>query len=472
MELSRTPHALAAVAAALAMAFFAATAIPVAAASGSPAGGSKSAASSPGPKASKGGRAKASANDHSVRTTPGRKIRAGARARNVVQPAPVVVPIVDERAVSRDIGAVVREFDRWLDGIEASGDVAGLATAIVKDDRVVLERGIGFGNWDTQEPVDGDTVFRVASLSKAFAAAVAGKLVEEGRLGWGTRAADLLPTFTLSDVGDSGRLTVRDILSHRVGLPHNTYDRLLEQDEPYELLVGRLHEVPLTCPVGDCYSYQNIAFSLIGDLTYATTGDFFSHQVEKRLFHPLRMNTATYGRAALESSPKWARPHRRGNGGWIPFLPNENYYRVAPAAGVNASVRDMEQWLIAQMGGRPQVLSQELLDVLHAPLVETERETRSSPWRRGRLNDARYALGWRIYDYAGRTLVFHAGAVQGYRAMIAFLPGDRFGVVMLWNSESALPSGLLPMLLDRYLGLPEVNWAGLDEGEGPDRTGG
>jgi beta-lactamase class C len=468
MELSRTPHVLAAVTAALALALFASATAPVAAAAGTAPAGAKPAAS----KASAGGRAKARANSHSVRTTPGRKVRGGTRAKNVVLPEPVVVPVVDERAVSRDIGAVARDFDRWLDGIEASGDVAGLVTAIVKDDRVVLERGIGFANWETQEPVDGDTVFRVASLSKAFAAATAGLLVEEGRLGWGTRVAELLPTFTLNDVDGSGRLTVRDILSHRVGLPHNTYDRLLEQEEPYELLVGRLHEVPLKCPVGDCYSYQNIAFSLIGDVTYATTGDFFSHQVEKRLFHPLHMNSATYGRAALVDSPKWARPHRRGNGDWNSFLPNETYYRVAPAAGVNASVRDMEQWLIAQMGGRPQVLSQDLLDVLHAPLVETERETRSSPWRRGRLNEARYALGWRIYDYAGRNLVFHAGAVQGYRAMIAFLPGDRLGVVMLWNCESALPSGLLPMLLDRYLGLPEVNWAGLDEGESEDRTGG
>lgn len=467
MELSRTQHALAAVAAALALAFVAVAASPVALAAGKP-----PSAKSTGKTTTKA--ARAHAGSHSVRTTPGRKVRGGARAKNLVQTAPVVVPVVDERAISRDIAAVARDFDRWLDGIEATGDVAGLATAIVKDDRVVLERGVGFADWATQEPVDGDTVFRVASLSKAFAAAMAGLLVEEGRLGWGTRVADLLPTFTLSDVEGSGRLTVRDILSHRVGLPHNTYDRLLEQDEPYELLVGRLHEVPLNCPVGDCYSYQNIAFSLVGDLTYATTGDFFSHQVEKRLFHPLRMNGATYGRVALENSPKWARPHRRGNEGWTSFLPNDTYYRVAPAAGVNASVRDMEQWLIAQMGGRPHVLSQDLLDVLHAPLVETERETRSSPWRRGRLNDARYALGWRIYDYAGRTLVFHAGAVQGYRAMIAFLPADRLGVVMLWNCESALPSGLLPMLLDRYLGLPQVNWAGLDEGEGDnaDRTGG
>ena len=394
------------------------------------------------------------------------------RARAAAVPANIAVPVIDERAVSHNAAAIAREFDRWLDGVEATGDIAGLAATIVKDDQVLLERGIGYANWSTQEPVGTDTVFRLASLSKAFATALAGTLVEDGLLQWNTRVTDLLPTFTLKDSAGSQRLTVNDLLSHRVGLPHNTYDHLLEQDEPYELLVNRLKDVPMTCAVGQCYGYQNIAFSLIGDITYAATSDFYYHQVEKRLFHPLRMQTATYGRDALESSKSWARPHRRSAGGWQPFEPNETYYRVAPAAGANASIRDMQQWLIAQMGGRPSVLSPELLQTLHAPLVETERETRSSPWRRGRLNEAQYALGWRVYDYAGTTLVYHAGAVQGYRALIAFLPDYRFGTVLMWNCESALPAGLLPMLLARSQGLPEVNWAGIEPEDSTDATGG
>ena len=384
----------------------------------------------------------------------------------------IAIPVADANAVSRDAPAIAREFDRWLDGIEASKDVSGLAAAIVKDDKVVLERGVGFADAATHERVGANTVFRLASLSKAFAAAMSGLLVERGQLQWDTRVADMLPAFTLNDVAGAQKLTVRDILSHRVGLPHNTYDNLLEQDEPYELLVDRLKDVPLACPVGDCYGYQNIAFSLIGDVTYAATGDFYYHQVEKRLFHPLGMDTATYGRDALEGSKSWARPHHRTGSGWVPFVPKESYYHVPPAAGVNASIHDMEQWLIAQMGGRPNVLSPELLTVLHTPLVETEREKRASPWRRGRLLDAQYALGWRIYDYAGTTLVFHAGAVQGYRAIIAFLPKYRFGAVMLWNCESPVPMGLMPMLIDRYLGLPEVNWAGIDHGDSSDLAGG
>jgi len=296
--------------------------------------------------------------------------------------------------------------------------------------------------------------------------------VQDGVISWDTKISNVLPTFQLADVNASQKVTVADILSHRVGLPHNTYDRMLEADEPYEELVTRLAEVPMACPVGDCYGYQNIAFSLIGDVTYAVTGDFYYHEVETRIFHPLGMETATYGRDALEGTKSWARPHRRAGRGWIPFTPNEAYYHVPPAAGVNASVRDMEQWLIAQMGGKPDVLSPAVLEVLHTPVVATDRERSSTPWRRGRLLNAQYALGWRVYDYAGQTLIFHAGAVQGYRAMIAFLPKYRFGAVMLWNCQSAAPSGLMPMLIDRYLGLPEVNWAGIDKGDTEDLTGG
>jgi beta-lactamase class C len=380
--------------------------------------------------------------------------------------------IADASAVSTNAPAIARQFDRWLDEIETSGDVAGLAVAVVKDDKVLLERSIGYADATTREPVTANTAFRLASLSKAFATAMSAILVHDGIMSWDTKIAGVLPTFTLADVASSQKLTVRDILSHRVGLPHNTYDRLLEQDEPYEVLVDRLKDVPMACAVGDCYGYQNIAFSLIGDVTYAVTGDFFYHQVETQIFHPLGMDNATYGRDALESTKSWARPHHRAGRGWVPFVPNEAYYHVPPAAGVNASIRDMEQWLVAQMGGHPNVLSPAVLDELHTPLVSTDREMVSTPWRRGRLLNAKYALGWRIYDYAGATLVFHAGAVQGYRAMIAFLPKYRFGAVMLWNCESAAPSGLMPMLIDRYLGLPEVNWAGIDNGETEDLAGG
>lgn len=362
----------------------------------------------------------------------------------------------------RDAEGTAQDFSRWLDSVEQSGQVAGLAAAVVKGDKVLLQRGIGYADATRSLPVTTDTVFRLASLSKAFASALAAILVDDGMLSWDTHVASVLPSFELKNIDAGAKLTVRDILSQRVGLPHNTYDGLLEQDAPYQSLIDKLKEVPLACNVGECYGYQNVTFSLIGDITYAVSGDFFYHQVEKHIFHPLGMETATYGKDALESSKSWARPHMHRGSGWTPFEIRESYYHVPPAAGVNASIKDMTKWLIAQMGNRPDVLSPALIDTLHTPQIDTPTERHASPWRSARLRKAQYALGWRVYDYAGETLVFHAGAVHGYRAIIAFFPKYQFGGVMLWNCESPLPMGLMPMLLDRYLGLPGVNWAGVE----------
>lgn len=361
------------------------------------------------------------------------------------------------------IRATLVDYQRWLDELDARHGAAGLATAVVVDDKVVFERTLGYADAATKAPVTPTTVFRLASLSKAFATAVTGLMVDRGKLRWSTRLVDVLPYFKLKDVQDTEQATVADILGQRVGLPHNTYDNLLEDDVPYDELVRKLAEVDNTCAPGQCYGYQNVAFSLIGDVLFARTGDFFDKLVERNLFGPLQMQTASYGLSALKSSKSWARPHHAGkNHSWVPFKPKETYYRVAPAAGVNASIRDMELWLIAQMGGRQDVLPTSLLDVLHAPGVETPTEVHATPWRRARLSNAQYALGWRIYTYHGETLVFHAGAVAGYRTMIGFFPKYHAGVVTLWNSSGAMPSGLMPMVFDELLGLPHVDWAGVE----------
>jgi beta-lactamase class C len=387
-------------------------------------------------------------------------------AASPASPAPAMlttsVDSAPEKLPSQRVKQTLADYQRWLNRIAQRDAVAGLATAVVIDGKVVYEGTVGYTDATTKQPVTPDTVFRLASLSKAFAATIAGLLVDDGKLGWDTKLVDVLPYFKLKDMQAAAQATVGDILGQRLGLPRNTYDNMLEGDTSYEELVRKLDEVDMVCGVGQCYGYQNVAFSMIGDVVLARTGDFFYRQVDKRIFYPLGMATASYGRAALESSKSWARPHRASSRGWVPFEPNETYYRVAPAAGVNASLRDMEKWLIAQMGGRPDVLSTSLLDMLHTPGVATPSELHATPWRRERLSSAYYALGWRVYEYGGETLIYHAGAVAGYRTMIGFFPKYRAGVVTLWNSTGPTPSGLMPMVFDDLLGLPHVDWANLD----------
>ena len=392
-------------------------------------------------------------------------------AKSALAPATAAAPDTTAQALPpARVKGTLADYQRWLDQLARRDAVAGLATAVVIDDKVVFERTVGYADASAQKPVTPDTVFRLASLSKAFATALAGLLVRDGKLSWDTKLVDVLPYFKLKDAQAGATATVSDILGQRLGLPRNTYDSMLEGEIPYEELVRKLDEVDMTCGVGQCYGYQNVAFGMIGDVVLARTGDFFYRLVDKRIFYPLGMTTASYGLAALESSQSWARPHRASAHGWIPFEPTETYYRVAPAAGVNASLHDMEKWLIAQMGGRPDVLPQSVLDVLHTPGVTTPTELRATPWRSARLKSAYYALGWRVYNYAGETLIYHAGAVAGYRTMIGFFPKYHAGVVTLWNSTGPIPSGLMPMVLDGLLGLPHVDWAGIEGSAAPAAT--
>ena len=363
---------------------------------------------------------------------------------------PAPMPVAD--------GFDVRQFEDMAQQLVADQRIPGMAMAIVRNGRVVSARGYGITDMHAAEPVDAHTVFRLASLSKAFAGTMAGLLVNDGVLRWDSRVTDFVPDFRLQNAYATQRLTVADVLSHRVGLVHNTYDRDLEGNTDYRTLTQRLAYAPSACLPGDCYGYQNIAFSLIGDVVFAATGTFYQQEVERRIFKPLGMNDASLGLEGIEASPRWAKPHVRGRGGWVSLQPKPNYYRVAPAAGVNASISDMAQWLLAQGGHRPDVLPAPLLATLHAPLVSTPSEIRGSSWRRARLGAASYALGWRVYDYAGHQLVFHGGAVQGYRGLVALLPESDLGVAILWNSESSLPSNLLPTIIDRAIGLPAQRW--------------
>lgn len=357
-------------------------------------------------------------------------------------------------------GFDVRQFESMAQQLVANQRVPGLAMALVHNGQILSARGYGITDVSHARPVDGHTVFRLASLSKSFAGTMTGLLVNDGSLRWDSKLVRYLPNFQLSDPAAAQQLTVADLLSHRVGLTHNAFDRDLERFTDYRTLTQKLAYAPLKCAPGTCYSYQNIAFSLIGDVVFAATGDFYAQEVQRRLFKPLGMNDASLGLEGIQASPSWARPHVRGRGGWISTMPKSTYYQVLPAAGVNASASDMAQWLLAHTGHRPDVLPAPLLATLHQRLVDTPSELRGSSWRRQRLTSAGYALGWRTYDYGGHRVVFHGGAVQGYRGMIAMLPDRDFGVALLWNSESSLPSGLLPTILDRALGLPTQQWLG------------
>jgi beta-lactamase class C len=158
--------------------------------------------------------------------------------------------------------------------------------------------------------------------------------------------------------------------------------------------------------------------------------------MQEKIFRPLDMKTASIGYEALINNPNYARPHVKSGGKWKTVAVKPNYYRVAPAAGVNASALDMGKWLSAQMGSQPRVLDPAVIATLTLPRVATPRDRYREHWR-DLLSSSYYGLGWRIYRLGDHDIAYHSGWVSGYRADIAWSASHGIGIAVLMNVEGS-----------------------------------
>ncbi len=355
------------------------------------------------------------------------------------------------------VTAALERLDGDLDRLMQTDGMVGLAVSVAHNDTIVYSRALGRRSKASNAAVNPQTRFRIASLSKGFASTLAAQLAAEGKLSLDQPVAPAIGYFALPDPEQTQRARLSHLLSHQVGLPHYAFDNLFDARWEVPKIFGRYGELKQMCPVGTCYGYQNLSFNAVADFIEQQVGSRYEDEIYRRLFEPLQMHSANFGLDGLRIDKNWARPHTFRRQRLRNVAPNENYYRLPAAAGINASLDDMSQWLLAQLGDRPEVLSPALLSDIRAPRVETKREFRGK-WRRTRLRGAHYGLGWRIYDYQGAPMIYHAGAVQGYRAQIAVLPEQDIAIVAMWNSESGRPWGITPTFVDSVLGLSKQDW--------------
>ncbi|MEM7460856.1 MAG: serine hydrolase domain-containing protein [Pseudomonadota bacterium] len=357
------------------------------------------------------------------------------------------------------------KLDERLTRLSGQTEIVGLAVAVIEDGEITFAEGYGETRLNGS-PVTKDTVFRWASLSKGVASTTIGILAADGDLS----LSDTISKFNTSlrlPLGGEKVGTLEDLLSHKIGIVPNAYDTRLEDGgDPADIrkLLGKLKR---TCPVGDCHTYQNVAFDAVSEVVASVRGIPFEEVVRIELFEPLGMQDASYGLEALTNSFSWAEPYRKRRSDVRPVRRplKRSYYRVPAAGGANGSILDLARFAQAQMGLELDVLSDATLTDLHTPRIYTRRE-QSSMSRRygGHLRDARYALGWRVYKYGalGYRVVGHRGAVDGYRSLILFDPERQSGVVALWNSNARDPVGVQFEVMDMIYDLPEKDWMKLD----------
>ncbi|MEP2494569.1 MAG: serine hydrolase domain-containing protein [Parasphingorhabdus sp.] len=349
-----------------------------------------------------------------------------------------------------------RNLDRDFAAMAARPEMAGLAIAIVEDGEIRFVRTYGVTDKRSGEPVTPQTVFRWASVSKGVAGSLAAKLATEGTLNLEAPLSGWQTSLRLPKSAEM-RISLAQLLSHQTGLTKNSYDNKLEDGESPSLLRGQLSVAPLKCEPGTCHSYQNIAFDAVSEILGQATGTLYSGAVREQLFGPLGMSSAQFGRIGLTGAESWARPHR---GDEVLTL-SESYWRVPAAAGVNSDIVDMARWMRAQMGVDEAILSRETIAIAQAPLVRTGRVYGGDLARA--LTTPSYGLGWRSFNYTGRQLVGHSGAVDGYRATMIFDPAARTGVVAMWNNGWGRPFTIPFAVLDSYYGQSVSDWLDLSE---------
>lgn len=378
-------------------------------------------------------------------------------------PAQASQPAVYESARSGLVSSAYRapykvdyeRLDQRLRLAAAKPDMVGMAVAVIENGEISFVQGYGTTIADGSDPVTTSTVFRWASLSKGVAATMVGLLASEGKLSLDEPVARFNTSLKLPASGEE-LATVADILSHRVGLPHNSNDYKLEAGGDPKVLRSSLATLNAACKPSTCHSYQNIAFDTVSEIVEKVTGQRYNQEVRRRLFAPLGMQNASLTRAGLMSARSWARPHV----GRRTVEVNDNYYRIPAAGGVNSSIMDLAIWMRAQMGLAPQVVPEQVLDTIHQARVNTDR--RGTMFSRA-MGPSQYALGWRDYEYDGHWLVGHQGAVMGYRSTILFDPKTRSGVAVLWNSQSGRPSGVQLEVLEMLYGQPRNDWLKVGE---------
>jgi beta-lactamase class C len=291
-------------------------------------------------------------------------------------------------------------------------------------------------------PIAVDTVFRLASVSKTFTSMLMAKYVEQKQLDWQMPVSQLVPEFSTGK-GEVGELVLQHVIGQSSGFTPNAYDNLIEANYSVERVLTMLSDLKPLCRPGQCYTYQNTLFAVV-DGYFQQHHSSYGQALTHTLIEPLNMPHASIGKAGLESSAKWAKPHVAiSKNRWHSTKVQNDYYKYSPAAGVNASMLDMVIWMRALLGESPDVVSAELISQVTTALTKSKKEVYRRQWRKF-LSDAHYGLGWRIYDFAGHTLNYHGGWVQGYRADIAFSPEYGVGYVMLMNAESNLINEFTP----------------------------
>ncbi len=350
-------------------------------------------------------------------------------------------------------GQPLADFDAFVQQAVADWDVTGLAVAVVKDGDVLFAKGYGIRGLGSAAKVDEHTLFAIGSTTKAMTAAAIGMLVDEGKLDWDDPVTDHLPGFRLYDPFVTREITVRDLLTHRAGLPNADF-LWYGQDSEADDILFRMRYVEPETSLRSSFTYQNIMYAAAGAVVAELSGMSWDAFIQKRIFEPLEMNGSIATAATLDAQPNVALPHYRVDG-VVRVIENASVDAVAPAGSVWSSVSDMAQWMRFLLEGTTldgtELLSKETLKELFTPQTLVDPAEFYPTQAITKPHWMTYGLGWFQQDYDGRVVDFHTGSIDGMVAIHGLIRDERLGVYVLVNLDHAeIRHALMYHVFDRF----------------------
>ena len=331
----------------------------------------------------------------------------------------------------------------------ASGDIVGAGVSIVKGDSILSFQGFGKKSIKTNDKVDGETVFRLGSLSKGFAGILAADLVAEGQMQWTDKVSDYIPEFKLGDSINTHQITLSTILSQSSGVPYHSYTDLVEAGLPLSEIAKRFKSIAPISKPGKSYSYQNAMFALSGEMMQEATHQDIRTLLNDKFFKPLDMHSISMDAQSLQQQENVALPHSKSRKGWRTLKLKDNYYNALAAGGINASALDMAKWMRMLLGHRPDIMDKSALDQAFNPYVEIKGRGKYYQRWPGHVSSY-YGFGWRIHNFKEnneqKTMYHHGGSVNNYRNEIAIFPDSDLGICVLLSNTSKLSKYVIPDL--------------------------
>ena len=379
-------------------------------------------------------------------------------AKGFLLAAAAVSPLAAQSTDSR-----AGELDAYVAQAVKDWQAPGLAIAVVKDGKVVFQKGYGVRDVSKPAPFDTSTVSAIASTTKAMTAVAMGMLVDEGKVNWDDPVTKYLPSFQLYDPYVTREVTVRDLLTHRAGLGNADYLWAV-QDLPADTMLQRLKLIKPAYSLRSSFVYQNVMYIAAGQVIASASGMPWPRFVQTRIFEPLGMRNTYANASMVPSTANAAVPHWRFGKDTIVAIRHDESKAIGPAGDVWSTVADMSRWMLflldsARVNGK-RLLKPETFAELFTPQVMVPPDEFYPTMQLTKPHWTTYGLGWFQQDYQGRMLDFHTGSLNGMVAIIGLVPDERFGVYVLSNRDHVeVRHALMYKAIDLWLGNPSRDWS-------------